>query len=935
MVRRFLLYLIFLLMPLGLCGQPGAPACGTVVVVVTDTLQLPLPYATVVLKTQGAGGKTYAAAADPAGRCFFSVPGGTYEAAVAYIGYEPYRAMIPVAAGQEACHTVRMRMAAVRIREVVVTASESKGATSASVIGRDAMAQLQPSSIGDLFELLPGGRTADPSFAFSDRVHLREVPISSAAYQTSSLGVSFVMDGVPLSNDAALRFQSGSATQSGITSIADRTSLNTGVDMRTMPTDEIATVEIVRGIPSVEYGDLTSGLVKVTRKEGGHDLEARFKADLGSQLFYLGKGFEWGRPADRLTMNLGANWLDARSDPRNTRQQYRRITGSWRLGKKWESASGYRFSFGTSVDYTGSFDRVKSDRNIDEGPTGVPIERYAASYNDLAAALNFSAAAKGQAFLRRFDLKASATAESDRIDRWRYVVLGGNYPIRTAVEEGVYDAQILPNRYEATLRVDGRPFYAFTKASAQLGADTPLSRNTLLVGAEWTMSKNYGAGLVYDVTRPISTLMTTRPRRYDAVPAMHRFSAYAEERTVVSTGRWRFEIMAGLRTTVMANLGGSYALQGKFLFDPRANLSAALPAFDAAGRPMRITLAGGAGWHTKTPTASQLFPDPDYYDYTQLNYYPADASRRRVNRIVYRLDPTNYDLLAARNFKWEVRGDVAWAGNTLSVTYFHENMESGFRTSSSITSFSYRDYDESAVDSLSPGPPSLEGLPYTEETVLETVAGTTNGSRIYKRGVEFTLSTQRIRALATRITVSGAWFRTRYANSEPQYITTSVSLNNKPYPYIGLYAQQDNYVYEVFNTNFMLDTQLPRLGLVFTTSFQCQWFSGSQSQWCDPRPISYVDAQLQSHPFTDESAADGVLQQMIRQPSSIAYLYQRIPFSMYVNLKVTKRLLGGKVAVALFVNRLFDYSPDYTDVTGGVRRRYSDPYFGMELNFKL
>ena len=54
--------------------------------------------------------------------------------------------------------------------------------------------------------------------------------------------------------------------------------------MRTMPTDEIASVEIQQGIPSVEYGDLTSGLIKIKRKEGGRNLEARFKADLGSQL---------------------------------------------------------------------------------------------------------------------------------------------------------------------------------------------------------------------------------------------------------------------------------------------------------------------------------------------------------------------------------------------------------------------------------------------------------------------------------------------------------------------------------------------------------------------------------------------------------------------------------------------------------------------------
>ena len=67
----------------------------------------------------------------------------------------------------------------------------------------------------------------------------------------------------------------------------------------------------MRGIPSVEYGDLTSGLVKVKRREGGRDLTARFKADMSSKLFSVGKGFERkGRgDAERTTLNINADYL--------------------------------------------------------------------------------------------------------------------------------------------------------------------------------------------------------------------------------------------------------------------------------------------------------------------------------------------------------------------------------------------------------------------------------------------------------------------------------------------------------------------------------------------------------------------------------------------------------------------------------------------------
>ena len=49
------------------------------------------------------------------------------------------------------------------IGEVLVTAAESKGPTSSSKIGREAIAHIQPSSIADLMELIPGGRATDPS----------------------------------------------------------------------------------------------------------------------------------------------------------------------------------------------------------------------------------------------------------------------------------------------------------------------------------------------------------------------------------------------------------------------------------------------------------------------------------------------------------------------------------------------------------------------------------------------------------------------------------------------------------------------------------------------------------------------------------------------------------------------------------------------------
>lgn len=83
--------------------------------------------------------------------------------------------------------------------------------------------------------------------------------------------------------------------------------------MRSISTDGIEQVEIIRGIPSVEYGNLTSGIVKIKRKMGGNHFNARFKADESSKLVYLGKGFEF--PKRQIKINSDIDWLDAKADP--------------------------------------------------------------------------------------------------------------------------------------------------------------------------------------------------------------------------------------------------------------------------------------------------------------------------------------------------------------------------------------------------------------------------------------------------------------------------------------------------------------------------------------------------------------------------------------------------------------------------------------------
>ena len=80
------------------------------------------------------------------------------------------------------------------LQEVVVTAQENHGLTSSSKIGADAIAHIQPSSIADVLELLPGGTSSNPALGAPQIVNLRAAGSMSSDYSTSALGTQFSIE---------------------------------------------------------------------------------------------------------------------------------------------------------------------------------------------------------------------------------------------------------------------------------------------------------------------------------------------------------------------------------------------------------------------------------------------------------------------------------------------------------------------------------------------------------------------------------------------------------------------------------------------------------------------------------------------------------------------------------------------------------------------
>ncbi len=893
------------------------------------------PVPDVAVYAQDAGGTTIGTISDDNGTAHLRLDDGTHTIFITHIQYKPLQSTMTLHG--DTALAISLQSNTRQLQEVVVTASESKKISSVSTIGRDAMSHLQPTSLNDLVELLPGGIAQTPALTQANTIALRETgtlgatgqKVQSSNYATNSLGTLFVVDGAPINTDANLQYAAGGS--SDIDQKRDIT--NRGVDMRTISTDDIESVEVIRGIPSVEYGNLTSGVMNIKRIRKPTKLNARFKADDKSQLFAIGKGFALDS-AKKSVMNIDGGLLNAYADIRNPLENYKRANVSVRLTSD-VVAPRTTWRFTPSADYTGSFDNYKTDENLSYGG----INTFKSTYHKIAVGSGMRITPNDGKYFKMAQLHLQATQQFDWLDRQVLVAPTRVGIAPSSTEPGEYDAHLLFGQYVARYQVDGKPFTAFAKASADFDFNAPHIRNALKFGLEWNLSKNFGKGQIYDLSQPLSVSgWGTRPRAYNDIPALQTIAFYAQDYITAHAGNHTFDARLGVRGTAMPGLDKRYAIHGRCYIDPRINLQWTPPSLGE--KQWKMSFSGGIGWTTRMPTLNYLYPDPTFVDIIQLGFYSQTNPEKhsRYNIVSYKQDATNYDLQPARNRKWEVRADFEVAGNRLWVCFFDERMSSGFRYSNQYSVFSYKSYDASSINSATlTDKPDLNTLPYETKQKLDGYRFVENGSKQNKIGVEWEFSSCRIKPLRTAIRFSGAWFRSTYVNSRPMYYTMSSVVDGVIIAdnYIGLYDWNEGRVNEQLSTNLLLDTQIPEWGLIFSTSVQAMWFVATQRLPQNGTPKQYLSAaDGQLHDYTAEAVAENpLLQHLIYSVSDAAFERYTIPPAIYVNLKITKNI-GQWLSLSLFVNKLIDYTPDFTR-NGVLIRRNESPYFGMEMTFKI
>lgn len=866
------------------------------------------------------------ATTDKNGTASVSVSGGKHHIRIIHSDYQEKEISISAISGQ---HITVKLLPVNKLEEVVVFSKEGKGLTTKSIISRQAMEHLQPSSFSDLMELLPGGLAKTPSLNGNNRATLRENTggYSGSEYKTSSLGVQFMIDDNIINSNADM--QVSVDTQQFGKAGEYRETAYSGVDMRTISTNDIEKVEVIRGIPSASYGDLTSGLIKIERKVGHSPLQARFKADGFSKQYYVGKGF---RITDKWQLSASADFLDSKSDPTDDFENYQRITASIRFRKTstlWARPLEWR----SNIDFSSNVDHKKYDPD-----NGYPsTDKFESNNQKISLTNNFIYQLDKNAFFNKLTLNTAVRQGFEKIEQRKLVQLSGPRSFSLATEQGENVGYFPDLRYVTEFSTEGKPLDITTFFQANGTKKTAGIIHQYEAGLDWRYSKNNGRGLVYDMkTPPSASSGIERPRPYNDIPASSLLSAFVGDQMSYSLDRHKFTLYAGLRFSKSMGIDPSFAISKKVLTEPRLNFQYSLPHLTINNYPLKTDITLGYGQFYKRPTMLMLYPNREYWDYTQLNYYHNDSQYRYVNFMTYVQSRENKELEAAKSVKKEIRLDLSYRNHDFFMAYFKEDMNNGFRKMKHTVVHTYKQYDASQVDlSQWTNGPDLTSVPYELKSIFGEYFVDENGSQILKQGIEFGYTSPRIKAINTRFTLTGAWFKTQYRNSVPFTFKPNASIGLGPFPYYGIYKNDDGYNNSNINYNLLIDTYLPSLDLIVSASLQGNIYDHRRNDRRIAEPIAYYGMDGVVHPFTDADRTDIYKQWLVRNVSVTDNMDTLMTFTITGNIKVTKSIYKA-LRTSLFVNRLFNYSSPYVFNNVTVYRKGANtPYFGMELNYNF
>jgi hypothetical protein len=832
-----------------------------------------------------------------------------------------------------------------RLKEVVVTAEENKaGQSTSSNISRMAMDHMQATSLNDVMALIPGGLSTNPQLNTASQINLRSISSNTndESMYMNALGTAVIQDGAPISNNANLSAMS--PTVKGATAaLAGGASPAGGVDTRHISVDNIESLEVIRGIPSVEYGDLTSGAVIIRSKAGHEPLKVNAKLNKNVYEFSASRGFNLGKNMGAL--NASVDYAYNVNDPIQSYLYYQRATGKLLYSNTFFNN---RLRSNTSFDFF--YGRDKRDKNPDD-----EISKTASSGKDMGFTVNtngtlsfknlwltniryvasFSYTAKKSYYETQYQnanasysmTTTDGTVLSNTAGKHLFDATGGEITHFTDADATNY-AYYLPNAYFGRYDVDGKELGFFAKVDANFFKRFGAVDNRIMIGADFKSDGNNGKGKTFSPTTPpyrnlAATNASFRPRAYKDVPFVNQLGLFAEENFRWNIGERALNIQAGLRFDKVSVV--------KSVVTPRINAS-----LDVI--PNVLTIRGGYGITAKAPTSLYLHPEAAYFEYINLNEM-ANTSIDEADRLfitttkVY--DSSNKDLEIAKNRKAEVGFDLRIKQARLAVTAFSERMNNGYalaQTENTFHPFNWIEYARTSEGTLTQS---------ASNNVLSSYYTPTNSRVLNSHGLEFDLNLGRFNAIRTSFSINGAWIRSESYNKGNIFYNESSNSGSSARDVAVYQTGMEKHITDRTSTALRVTHNIPSIGLAVTVTMQTIW---READWYnignDSIPVGYISkADGKTYMFANgqytsrQQLKDAGMDYLLRTVTSSNYIKESYNPLFCFNMYVTKEI-GRYLRASFFANNFFRSYP--LDVSKRNRStkvsRNNNYFFGCELS---
>jgi len=839
-----------------------------------------------------------------------------------YIGKQPKKITInPLLSYSNL--VIKMDDASLYLKEISVSANKAMSGNSNSSIffNRELIEQTQALSLADVLNQLPGKSITAPSITNPNILTLRSVAGDSWSTdvfsRNNAFGVTYILDGVQLSNDANMQAQNQAVNGFlnpyiqgeyglGLNNRNTTTSDNafSGNDMRQISVDNIESIEVISGVASAKYGDYTDGAVIINRQAGRSPYNMRVSLRNGTTQYSLSKGLQLSKKLGAI--NYDVNYLKANNDPRDNLKSYNRVSA--RIMHSIALGANDRFKNTFSMGLSANLDGTKLD--IDD-----PAERKSRfEYKQFTFSNRLSYQFAQSAFFKKVDFSVGLST-GRQYSSMQYRIAGESFPYVEAYKEGLNVGDYANGYYLGETVIEGKPFTSNANLNLSAEYKTLNINHRLSIGANAYYSDNFGRGQIIDPSKPLFSSSTEQSYNYNQLKGVLNVGAYLEDGFAIPLFNSDLNVRTGIRVDQ----------QNKALnFSPRINTNYKITD--------KLTLGFSYGIATKAPSLAHLSPGPIYFHTPLIRANNEDPDKRLYLVYTNIINPENNQLKPSRSNTAEFSTSFISNGFNFSFSAYIKNTKDGFSTKRIIKeivvpSYTYYINDEGKAAYSPTGGGIKRSISYNQMI---------NSQNTNNKGLEFMISTPKIPAISTSFSISAGYTNSFFYDTYP-YMNI-VNMDGVDFTRDAVFAvyEPENRRNIQWRTNISSNTHIPSLGLMIGIIGDFPFKTKSVYYNRSAYPIGYYNAELKYFPIENFDPDNPVYGHLALLPTSPERENERYPI-IYgnVHLRMSKEI-AKRLRFSFNVYNMLNWRPKYTvESSGNLVVLNSSPSFGAEISLKL